>query len=270
MDYQQYLNEVIQISKQAGAAILAVYNSDDFGARIKSDDSPLTEADLKSHHIIVAGLEKLTPEIPVLSEESKGITYDERKDWQTYWLVDPLDGTKEFIARNDEFTTNIALIHENRVILGVIYVPVLDTLYYASKGHGAFKQEQEQSPAAINVRSVPLRDGNKHYTVVASRRHGLDKVQALCKQMPDFDLASRGSSLKMCLVAEGKADLYPRLAPTSEWDTGAAQIIVEEAGGQLVKTDFSDFLYNTKEDLLNPHFYVLGDSAEDWRKLLLG
>lgn len=268
MKYQEYLAPVLEISKKAGNAILEIYQSEDFGARIKSDNSPLTEADLKSHHVIVDGLKALTPEIPVLSEESKGITFEQRNQWDTFWLVDPLDGTKEFIARNDEFTTNIALVHNNKVILGVIYVPVLDTFYYASKDHGAFKQVGTNAAEKISVRTVPEINNEKHYTIVASRRHGLDKVQELCKKMPHFELASRGSSLKMCLVAEGQADLYPRLAPTSEWDTAAAQIIVEEAGGELIKTDFSEFLYNTKEDLLNPHFYVLGDASENWRELL--
>lgn len=269
MNSKDYLDDVIALSKKAGAAILQVYHSSDFEQQQKSDNSPLTQADLASHRIIVDGLTSLTPDIPVLSEESKGITTDERKSWQTYWLVDPLDGTKEFIARNDEFTVNIALIHNNQSILGVIYVPVLDIAYWAVESEGAFKQKGSSKPASIKVRNVPLLDGEKQYTVVASRRHGLDKVQALCKQMPAFDLASRGSSLKMCLIAEGEADLYPRLAPTSEWDTAAAQIIVEEAGGRLVTTDFLPMRYNTKDQLLNPHFYVLGDPEENWEALLV-
>ena len=268
MNYQDLLTPVIDISKRAGAAILEVYRKDDFDQRVKSDDSPLTEADMASHRLICQALENLTPEIPVLSEESKGITFDERKSWETYWLVDPLDGTKEFIARNDEFTTNIALIHDGRPVLGVIYVPVFDTLYYAAKYFGANKQQGDKDAEKISVRPVPEKNNAKHYTVVGSRRHGIEKVEKLCAQMPSFSLTSKGSSLKMCLVAEGEADLYPRLAPTSEWDTGAAQIIVEEAGGQLVKTDFSVLEYNTKESLLNPHFFVLGDDKEDWQSLL--
>lgn len=268
MNYQDFIDPVIAISKKAGEEILKVYESDDFGKRLKSDDSPLTEADMASHHLICAELEKLTPEIPVLSEESKNITYEQRKSWRTYWLVDPLDGTKEFIARNGEFTTNIALIVDGRPILGVIYVPVKQTLYYAARYFGAHKVEADGPVEKIMVRKVPEVQGTKQYTVVASRRHGLDKVETLCKKMPQVDLTSKGSSLKMCLVAEGEADLYPRLAPTSEWDTAAAQIIVEEAGGQIVKTDFSVLEYNTKEELLNPHFLVLGDADEDWQALL--
>ncbi|NVJ59069.1 MAG: 3'(2'),5'-bisphosphate nucleotidase CysQ [Gammaproteobacteria bacterium] len=268
MNPKDYLQDVILLAKRAGEAILEVYHSEDIEQEQKSDDSPLTRADLASHRVIVDGLRALTPDIPVLSEESKGISAAERQSWPTYWLVDPLDGTKEFIARNDEFTVNIALIDNNQSVLGVIYVPVFEVTYSAAKEHGAFKQERSEALEKISVRKVPSDKGTKRYTVVASRRHGLDKVEKLCRQMPSFDLASRGSSLKMCLVAEGKADLYPRLAPTSEWDTAAAQIIVEEAGGQLVRTDFEPMRYNTKDELLNPHFYVLGDNSEDWKSLL--
>jgi 3'(2'), 5'-bisphosphate nucleotidase len=268
MNYQDLIDPLIALSKQAGEAILSVYNRDDFGERIKADKSPLTEADLASHRILEAGLTQLTPNIPVLSEESQSIPFSVRQQWKTYWLVDPLDGTKEFIARNGEFTTNVALIHEHRPVLGVIYVPVKDTFYFAAKYFGAFKQEGSAERQKIAVRSVPQINGDKHYTIVASRRHGLDKVQQLCQQMPHYDLASKGSSLKMCMVAEGEADFYPRLAPTSEWDTAAAQIIVEEAGGKLVKTDFEVLEYNTKDDLLNPYFLVLGDKNEDWEQLI--
>ena len=268
MNYSQLIESVIELSYQAGDAILNVYHQADFATRIKSDDSPLTEADLASHKIIVAGLELLTPEIPVLSEESKAITFAERESWQTYWLVDPLDGTKEFISRNNDFTTNIALIVNNRPVLGVIYVPVDKVVYFASKGHGAFKQQAPQPATAISVRQVPEEQGAKHYKVVASRRHGVEQVAELCKKMPHYELVNRGSSLKMCQIAEGSADLYPRLAPTSEWDTAAAQIIVEEAGGALVTLDFVPLNYNTKDSLLNPHFYTLGSSQENWQTLL--
>jgi 3'(2'), 5'-bisphosphate nucleotidase len=268
INYQDLIEPVVALSKQAGDAILSVYNRDDFGERIKEDKSPLTEADLASHRILEAGLSQLTPNIPVLSEESKMLPFEQRRQWKTYWLVDPLDGTKEFIARNGEFTTNVALIHEHRPILGVIYVPVKDTYYFAAKYFGAFKQVGQSAKAKISVRKVPEINGEKHFTIVASRRHGLDKVEKLCEQMKNYDLASKGSSLKMCMVAEGEADFYPRLAPTSEWDTAAAQIIVEEAGGKLVKTNFEVMEYNTKDDLLNPHFLVLGDSSEDWETLI--
>jgi 3'(2'), 5'-bisphosphate nucleotidase len=266
---QSILNDVKQVAKKAGDAIMAIYNSDDFDVQIKGDDSPLTKADLAAHRIIVDYLREKYADIPCLSEESKNITFDDRKDWTQCFIIDPLDGTKEFIARNGEFTVNIALVVEGKPILGVIYAPVLETTYSAAKGIGAFKQITGSDNNPIKVRSLQQKDGKDHFTVVASRRHGLDKVETLCQNFPSYDLTSKGSSLKMCLVAEGAADLYPRLALTSEWDTAAAQAIVEEAGGQLLQLDYSDMTYNQKECLLNPFFLVLGDPAFDWKKELV-
>ncbi len=262
---QDLLNDVIKIAKQAGDKILEIYNSDDFDVQIKGDNSPLTKADLAAHNIIVDFLEASYPDIPCLSEESKDIQFDDRKDWKRSFVIDPLDGTKEFIARNGEFTVNIALQINGKPVLGVIYVPVADVIYYAAEGVGAFKQEQNQAVKQISVRSLQQKDGKNHFTVVASRRHGLDKVETLCQNFVSYDLTSRGSSLKMCMVAEGSADLYPRLALTSEWDTAAAQAIVEQAGGKIVQLDFSDITYNQKECLLNPFFLVLGDPKFDWQ-----
>ncbi|MCF6194826.1 MAG: 3'(2'),5'-bisphosphate nucleotidase CysQ [Kangiellaceae bacterium] len=244
---QVMLEDVKRIAREAGKKILEIYNTDDFEVQIKSDDSPLTKADLAAHNIIVDFLEKKYPEIPCLSEESTGIEFNDRKDWQQCFIIDPLDGTKEFIARNGEFTVNIALQKEGTPLLGVIYVPVTDTLYFAAKGVGAFKQERNSEPHSISVRSLNQKDGKNHFTVVASRRHGLDKVETLCQNLASYDLTSRGSSLKMCMVAEGAADFYPRLALTSEWDTAAAQAIVEQAGGKIVQLDFSDMTYNQKK-----------------------
>ena len=270
---QEILDECIKLSKQAGDAIMQVYNSGDFAkqadVKIKSDDSPLTKADLASHHVIVNALEKKFPEIPCLSEESEGIAFEQRKQWQQCFIIDPLDGTKEFIARNGEFTVNIALVIDGSPILGVIYAPVLKTLYYAAEGIGAFKTEGNGKSRPIKVRALTENKGKQHFTVVASRRNGLEKVEALCQNFASYDLTSSGSSLKMCLVAEGTADLYPRLALTSEWDTAAAQAIVENAGGQLVQLDFSAMTYNKKECLLNPHFLVLGDPNFDWQSELV-
>lgn len=268
MQLQNMLKHIIEISKQAGEAILKVYNSDDFHVETKDDSSPLTKADLAAHRIIIDGLKQHFADIPRLSEESQGITFEQRKLWQRCFIIDPLDGTKEFIARNDEFTVNIALVENGKVLLGVICVPVFDQVYYAAKGSGAFKQIGDAPAESIKVRSVPKVDGKEQLTVVGSRRHGLDSLQKLCQKLTNYQLISRGSSLKMCMVAEGKADFYPRLAPTSEWDTAAAQIIVEEAGGQLVKTDFSAMTYNQKESILNPHFLVLGDPQFDWKNNL--
>ena len=226
---QTLLNDVIKIAKQAGGKILEIYNTDDFEIQIKGDDSPLTKADLAAHNIIVDFLEDKYADIPCLSEESTGILFDHRKQWNQCFIIDPLDGTKEFIARNGEFTVNIALQKDGKPVLGVIYVPVTDVTYFAAEGIGAFKQEQNSEAKQISVRSLQQKDGKNHFTVVASRRHGLDKVKTLCQNFASYDLTSRGSSLKMCMVAEGAADLYPRLALTSEWDTAAAQAIIEQA-----------------------------------------
>lgn len=262
---QTLLDDVKSIAKIAGKKILEIYDSNDFDVQIKGDDSPLTKADLAAHHIIVDFLEDKYPNIPCLSEESTGITFAQRKQWNECFIIDPLDGTKEFIARNGEFTVNIALQKNGKPLLGVIYVPVIDVLYFAAEGIGAYKQEQNLPAKPITVRSLEKKDGKNHFTVVASRRHGLAQVETLCQNFSSYDLTSRGSSLKMCMVAEGSADIYPRLALTSEWDTAAAQAIVEQAGGKIVQLDFSDMTYNQKENILNPFFLVLGDPEFDWQ-----
>ncbi|TQV73931.1 3'(2'),5'-bisphosphate nucleotidase CysQ [Aliikangiella marina] len=267
------INDILKVVKQtaldAGDAIMEIYQSDDFDVQLKGDESPLTKADLAAHNVIIDALEKSFPAIPCLSEESKAIAFEERQKWDHYFIIDPLDGTKEFIARNDEFTVNIALIENGQPVLGVIYAPVLKTLYFAADTVGAYKQVDNQEPHRISVRKLQQKEGQNHFTVVASRRHGLDKVETMCQNFASYDLTSRGSSLKMCLVAEGAADLYPRLALTSEWDTAAAQSIVEHAGGMLVELDFSAMQYNQKESLLNPFFLVLGDPSFDWKKELV-
>jgi 3'(2'), 5'-bisphosphate nucleotidase len=262
------LNDIVDIAKQAGQAILEVYQGHDFEVRHKADQSPVTKADLAAHYIIVNFLQQKYPLIPCLSEEGGTIPFAERIHWDECFIIDPLDGTKEFIERNGEFTVNIALQKAGKSILGVVHIPVENITYYAAEGLGAFKQVQSESRKGISVRNVQSRNGKDHIKVVATRRHGLEKVKELCQSFASYDLVSRGSSLKMCLIAEGKADFYPRLAPTAEWDTAAAQAIVEQAGGKIVKLDFSELKYNQKEDLLNPHFLVLGDSGFDWGKAL--
>jgi 3'(2'), 5'-bisphosphate nucleotidase len=257
------IEALLGLSRDAGAAILRIYNSE-FSVTDKADNSPLTEADLASHHLIVDTLERLTPEIPVLSEESAKIPFETRKTWQRYWLIDPLDGTKEFVKRNGEFTVNIALIEDHRPTLGVIYAPVIDRLYYGVVGQGAWKSEDggELTPISVTrTHRVPT-------LVAGSRSHAGESLRKFLENLGEHELVSMGSSLKSCLVAEGKADLYPRLGPTSEWDTGAAQAIVEAAGGQLTTLDMQPLRYNTKESLLNPHFFVFGDSSEDWSRFL--
>ncbi|WP_186579982.1 3'(2'),5'-bisphosphate nucleotidase CysQ [Aquibacillus kalidii] len=258
--------DLLQISLKAGREILDVYEKD-FGVQTKSDDSPLTEADQRSHNVIMAELTNIYPEIPVLSEEGTTITYEERKNWDMFWLVDPLDGTKEFVKRNGEFTVNIALIKENYPVLGIIYAPVTDTAYFAKEGHGSFKVEKASELKLTNDQVIlensdklPLYNDASTINVVASRSHMSDETKAfvedLQKQHDHVNVVSAGSSLKFCLVAEGKADYYPRYAPTMEWDTGAGQAIIEGAGGKVTRySDNTRFRYN-KENLRNDWFLV--------------
>jgi 3'(2'), 5'-bisphosphate nucleotidase len=265
-----YIELMSAVARQAGAAILDVYGEDDFGIEAKADDSPLTRADLAAHEIIVEGLTKGAPEIPILSEESTEILFAERSQWDEYFLVDPLDGTKEFINRNGEFTVNIALIKDGVPLQGVVFVPVKNILYTGTQLNGK-KATVEHDGNSRSIKIRPL-DESAPLTVVASRRHGGDALQVCMSVLQDrftaVETTNMGSSLKLCLVAEGKADLYPRLAPTSEWDTAAAQAIVEAAGGAVVDTSLNALRYNTKENILNPFFYVIGDTDFDWISVL--
>ena len=262
MTLQELLAPVSAVARQAGAAILDVYHRDDHGVQRKADESPLTAADLASHHLITAALQTLTPDLPVLSEESADIPWSTRQHWQRYWLVDPLDGTKEFINRNGEFTVNIALIDNGVPVLGVVYVPTLDLLYHGAQGLGAWKETRGQR---TRIATTGITSGQRKLRVVASRQHGGAELEAwlarLRRRFPDLELVSMGSSLKICLVAEGRADIYPRLAPTSEWDTAAAQAILEAAGGVLTDTAFQPYRYNRKAELLNPHFLAMGAAS---------
>lgn len=262
-ELQDWLPQVIDISYAAGDAIVDIYNRD-FNIEHKDDKSPLTEADMAAHHIIVDGLEAMSPDIPALSEESANIPYEVRSSWHRYWLVDPLDGTREFIKRNGEFTVNIALVEDGQVIMGVIVVPVTGICFYACRGNGAFSTNRGGKPTAITVRKI--NPDNKF--IVGSRSHAGKRLQAFLNNVGDYELLSMGSSLKSCLVAQGKADIYPRLGPTSEWDTAAAQGIVEEAGGKITTLDMQQLRYNTKESLLNPEFLVIGDMDYDWARYL--
>ncbi|HHO60081.1 MAG TPA: 3'(2'),5'-bisphosphate nucleotidase, partial [Thiotrichales bacterium] len=229
LDLQNLCLQCVDIARDAGEAILAVYNTE-FEIEEKDDKSPLTAADMASHNLILQRLGELTPDIPVLSEESAKLPFEERAGWQTYWLVDPLDGTREFVKRNGEFTVNIALIHNHKSIIGVINVPVLDVDYYAWQGGGSFKAEHRGPAKKISVRKLD-NNGASRLTVAGSRSHGSEMMQKYMEKLGDVETISMGSSLKFCLVAEGRADLYPRLGLTSEWDTAAAHCIVEQAGG---------------------------------------
>ena len=256
-------DQVIALARAAGQAVLAVYDRD-FGVQEKADNSPLTEADLASHRLIVDGLTALTPDIPVLSEESAAIPYATRRGWQRYWLVDPLDGTKEFVKRNGEFTVNIALVEDGVPVFGVVHVPVSGVTYVGQAGRGAFRIDPDDSRHELRVaprRQRPVR-------VVGSRSHAGPDLQAFLGRVGEHEMVSMGSSLKLCLVAEGRADIYPRLGPTSEWDTAAAQAVVEAAGGRVTDTELRPLRYNTKESLLNPYFLVYGDPTEDWSAYL--
>lgn len=256
------LDPASALARRAGAAILEVY-ANTFEVSKKADSSPLTLADMRSHDIIMTGLRELTPDIPILSEEASAIPFEERQHWSRYWLVDPLDGTKEFISRNGEFTVNIALIENHRAALGIVYVPVQDTLYSGAEGEGAYKQIGSQARSAIRTAAparTPLR-------IVGSRSHRDSTLDQHLPKLEPCEFVAVGSSLKFCLVAEGAADLYPRFGPTSEWDTAAAQAVVEAAGGAVVKLDGTPLRYNTKPELLNPHFLVYGDGKRNWAQV---
>ncbi|WP_377887581.1 3'(2'),5'-bisphosphate nucleotidase CysQ [Alkalihalobacillus sp. R86527] len=263
------LLSVIHTSVNAGKAILKVYGSSDFQIEKKSDASPLTIADKLSHQTIEKGLTSLTIDYPILSEEGKHLGYDDRKKWEMFWLVDPLDGTKEFIKRNGEFTVNIALIHNKKPVFGVVYVPVSDTLYVGGEDAGSYKIEKasEGNPASFKAliesgQRLPLYSSkNDCITAVASRSHQTPETKqfldSLKAKYGTVDVTSAGSSLKLCLVAEGTADVYPRFAPTMEWDTAAGHALVVGSGGKVIystnSTSDRHLAYN-KEDLLNPWF----------------
>lgn len=246
-----YLPAIIDIAEQAGHAILEIYqqDSDAFNITGKADDSPLTAADLASHQLIVNALQQLTPELPILSEEAADISWDVRQQWQRYWLVDPLDGTKEFIKRNGEFTVNIALIEHGEPVMGVIHAPVLNKTYYAAKGEGAFvKTATGVSAAKVSKPADVIR-------VVGSRSHPSPELAGYLAQFPEHDMVPVGSSLKFCLVAEGSADVYPRFGPTMQWDTGAGHIIALEAGARVSFEGIASKVYQ-RENLRNPGFIV--------------
>lgn len=259
MELTVLLSGLVQLSRRAGDAILEVYQRD-FDVVTKDDNSPLTQADLASHQVITEALATLTPDIPVLSEESGHISAAERLSWSRYWLIDPLDGTKEFINRNGEFTVNIALIDAHQPRLGIVHVPVRQKTYFGVVGEGAWLQDGSEPARRIRTRrpapGIPV--------VVGSRSHANPALESCLAPIGAHDMVSMGSSLKFCLVAEGAADLYPRLGPTSEWDTAAAQAVVEAAGGRVVTLDGNALAYNQEEDILNPWFVVMGDPDAGW------
>lgn len=260
MNLPQLLEQSLKIAEAAGRAILDIYHTD-FSVTEKADHSPLTQADLAAHHLIVDALLQLDPALPCLSEEAVDSDYATRRHWSRYWLIDPLDGTKEFVRRNDEFTVNIALIREGVPILGIVHAPALRLSYAAALGEGATRIVDGKR-ALIHVRRSPPTP-----QLVVSKAHRDAELDALLATLPRHDAVSRGSSLKFCLVAEGAADCYPRTGPTSEWDTAAGQCVVEQAGGQVrTLPDWSPLRYNSKPSLLNPGFVVIGDPVYGWRE----
>ena len=264
LDPALLLNHALDLAQEAGRRILAVYQSD-FAVTHKEDESPLTQADLASHSLILEALARLTPELPCLSEEAADIPYATRRTWERYWLIDPLDGTREFVKRNGEFTVNIALVENHRPVLGVIHAPVLGLTYGAARGIGAFRLEGNRR-TPIATRKLPATP-----TFVVSRSHRDPALATLLARAPAHEAVSRGSSLKFCLVADGTADFYPRLGPTSEWDTAAGQCIVEQAGGAVWRLpELTPLGCNEKDSVLNPSFAVFGDPGYDWATLLTG
>lgn len=255
---------IAAIAAQAAAAILAVYRTD-FTVDEKADRSPVTQADLAAHDIIVAALGALTPDIPVLSEESARVPLAERSGWTRLWLVDPLDGTREFVRRNDEFSINIALIEQHVPVFGLIHVPVAGTCYWAARGAGAWKLDTAgATPHRIHSRLL----GDAPVRVAGSRVYTGHPLTTYLEHLGRHEYRGVGSALKACLIAEGEADLYPRFGPTCEWDTAASQIILEEAGGGLTDTFMRPLRYNARPILLNPDFIAFGDPSRDWSRYL--
>ncbi|MFT3757159.1 MAG: 3'(2'),5'-bisphosphate nucleotidase CysQ [Pseudoxanthomonas sp.] len=260
---------VIAIAREAADAIMAVY-AEPFEVESKADDSPLTRADLAAHHIISEGLTRLTPDWPVLSEEASDIPWSVRSEWPTYWLVDPLDGTREFVKRNGEFTVNIALIEDNQPIFGVVLAPVTGEVWHAAQGQVALHRDRHGGDVVLRTR----RPAGSPLQVAASRSHIDARTEALLARVAaqydgGVETVALGSSLKFCRIAEGALDLYPRFGPTSEWDTAAAQCILEAAGGALLAADGRAFRYNRRESLLNGDFIALGDTSLPWQAWLV-
>jgi len=257
------IEPVLALARAAGAAILKVY-ARDFEVESKADRSPLTQADMAAHHCIADGLAALSEALPMLSEESPAAELEGRRSWQRYWLVDPLDGTREFVKRNGEFTVNIALIEHGQPVFGVVYAPVLDELYWAARGQGSFLRLAEGEDVELRVRQPaprPLR-------VAVSRSHLDPRSAALLEKLPEPQRVSLGSSLKFCRLAQGSIDLYPRFGPTGEWDTGAGQCVLEAAGGAVLDLHGQPLRYNARDTLINPDFIALGDIELPWREWL--
>lgn len=258
------IDDIVDIASAAADEILKIYNTD-FEIENKDDASPLTAADMAAHNVIIRQLRELTPEIPILSEESISVPFETRRGWPRYWLVDPLDGTREFIKRNDEFTVNIALIEHHSPVLGVVQIPATGDCYYAAVGQGSFKRPFGKEPTRLRTRTTQA----DRIVVAGSRSHGTDRQRSFFASLGEnTEIISAGSSLKFCLVAEGRVDIYPRFGPTSEWDTAAAQCVVNDAGGLVTDLHLQPLQYNREDSLINPEFLVIADPSFDWRPYL--
>ncbi|MCF7497241.1 3'(2'),5'-bisphosphate nucleotidase CysQ [Vibrio sp. L5-1] len=266
-DLSHLLPSIIEIARSAGQLILEIYEKKDYEEFTKSDDTPVTSADLAAHKLILKKLSELTPDIPVLSEEDADISLEQRSQWDRYWLVDPLDGTQEFIARSGDFATIIALIEHNKPVMGVVYAPVSGVSYYAYSGKGAWKIPDLNNSVKIKTHRHEL--PNQSIAMAISRRQDINRITNRMSSAWNYDLVPLGSAaLKACLVAEGAVDCYLRIGPTGEWDTAATQCIVEEAGGRILSTQLEPLSYNERETLENPNFIVLGDADLPWSEIL--
>lgn len=263
--------ELLEIAKEAavkaGEEVLQIYDKGNFEAYQKEDESPVTSADYKANEIIMEMLQRLTPKIPIMSEETEIPPLGERSNWKRYWLIDPIDGTQEFIARSGDFTVNIALIEDNQPVIGVIYWPCGQSLYFASKDEGAYKRcPVETRPISVRQFTVPSEDV---IMIAISRRQSRERVLNRLSKKRNYQTLPTGScSLKACFIAEGKADVFMRLGVTGEWDTGASQCIINEAGGRIAAATFDDITYNSRESVENPDFVVLGDQRVNWESII--
>jgi 3'(2'), 5'-bisphosphate nucleotidase len=266
-DLSHLLPDVISIARSAGQLILDIYENKSYESFVKSDETPVTSADLAAHKLVTERLIELTPDIPVLSEEAENIGLETRETWQRYWLVDPLDGTQEFIARSGDFATVIALVEHNRPVMGVVYGPVSGVTYYAYQGKGAWKIPDMSESLRIYSHKHEL--AGQSIAIAISRRQDINRITQRLSHQWNYDLIPLGSAaLKACLVAEGAVDCYLRLGPTGEWDTAATQCIVEEAGGRILNTQLDPLSYNERDTLENPNFIVLGDADLPWDEIL--
>ena len=264
---EQLAPHAIKIAHQAGQAIMEFYEQGDYEEFNKEDESPVTSADYAANEIVLAELMRLTPEIPIISEEIEGLNLAERVEWQRYWLIDPLDGTQEFVAGRPDFAVNIALVENGKPTLGVIYAPATNTTYWAVKGQGTHKISNGKTK---RVQSKAINPEKPYLRVAISRVQTLETITKFIKPDISIEFVSLGScALKSCLVAEGTADIYLRVGPTGEWDTGAPQIIVEEAGGCIIDSEFQPLTYNERESLLNPNFMVTSDAQFDWSNVII-